>query len=111
MSGAGSLVLSTELTTVYSSIDTGGNGYNSSIAANDNILVLATNVDTISAYSGALSVAINAGKGLGASIVVNTINGTTSAGSTTRPPTLTALATPRPSTTASSRTRSIRPLR
>jgi len=79
MSGAGSLVLSTESTSVYSSIDKGANGYNGSIAANDNVLVLATNVDSISAYSGALSAAINAGKGLGASVVVNTINGTTSA--------------------------------
>jgi hypothetical protein len=54
MSGAGSFALSTEATSVYSSIDKGGNAYNGSIAADDNVLVLASNVDSISTYAGAL---------------------------------------------------------
>ncbi|MDB5636031.1 MAG: leukotoxin LktA family filamentous adhesin [Bradyrhizobium sp.] len=80
LAGAGSLAMSTEATSVYATIDHGANGRNASVGANDNVLVLASNVDTISAYAGALSVAVNAGKGIGASVVVNTISGTTSAG-------------------------------
>ena len=79
MAGAGSLVLSRESTSVYSSIADGGNSRGASVTANNNVLVLAANRDTISAYSGALSVSANSGKGVGASVVVNTIDGTTSA--------------------------------
>eukprot|EP01035_Chromulina_nebulosa_P059247 gene59248-81120_t len=73
LSGAGSFVLSTESTSVYSTIAQGGNNRNASVAANNNVLVLAQNEDSISAYAGALSVSINAGKGIGASVVVNKI--------------------------------------
>ncbi|MDP1581801.1 MAG: leukotoxin LktA family filamentous adhesin, partial [Bradyrhizobium sp.] len=79
LSGAGSLVLSTESTSVYSTIADGGNSRGASVTADNNVLVLAANADNISAYSGALSVSANSGKGIGASVVVNMIDGTTSA--------------------------------
>ncbi|MGA7964778.1 MAG: leukotoxin LktA family filamentous adhesin, partial [Gammaproteobacteria bacterium] len=79
LAGAGSLALSTEATSVHSTIDSGGNGYNSSVAANNNVLVLASNTDSISAYAGALSVSIGGGKGVGAAVVVNKVGGKTSA--------------------------------
>lgn len=80
LAGAGSLALSTESTTVYSTIDQGGNNRGASVTANNNVLVLASNTDSIDVYAGAGSIAIDSGKGVGASVVVNTINGTTSAG-------------------------------
>lgn len=80
LAGAGSLALSMESTHVYSTIDQGGNSHGANVTANNNVLVLASNTDTIAAYAGAASIAVDAGKGIGASVVVNTINGTTSAG-------------------------------
>ncbi|MCK9919144.1 leukotoxin LktA family filamentous adhesin [Microbacteriaceae bacterium K1510] len=80
LAGAGSLALSMESTTVYSTIDQGGNNTGASVTANNNVLVLASNTDSIAAYAGAGSIAVDSGKGIGASVVVNTIDGTTSAG-------------------------------
>ena len=79
MAGAGSFAISTEGTSVYSAIGSGGNGYNSAVDAKGNALVLASNSDSISAYAGALSISAGAKSAAGASVVVNTINGTTSA--------------------------------
>ncbi|MBN8985682.1 MAG: hypothetical protein J0H32_14705, partial [Rhizobiales bacterium] len=79
LAGAGSLALSMESTTVYSAIADGGDGRGSTVTANNNVLVLASNADTIGAYAGALALSFNSGKGMGASVVVNTIDGTTSA--------------------------------
>lgn len=79
LAGAGSLALSVESTTVYSAIADGGDGRGSTVTANNNALVLAANADTIGAYAGALALSFNSGKGMGASVVVNTIGGTTSA--------------------------------
>ncbi|MGB3487899.1 MAG: leukotoxin LktA family filamentous adhesin [Xanthobacteraceae bacterium] len=79
LAGAGSLALSMESTTVYSAIADGGDGRGSTVTANNNALVLAANADTIGAYAGALALSFNSGKGMGASVVVNTIGGTTSA--------------------------------
>ncbi|MGN6460687.1 MAG: leukotoxin LktA family filamentous adhesin, partial [Pseudolabrys sp.] len=80
ISGSASIVISTESTSVYSGITKGGNNAGSSVTANSSVVVGAANADDISAYAGAISISINSGKGLGASVVVNTINGTTSAG-------------------------------
>ncbi|MBN8976663.1 MAG: leukotoxin LktA family filamentous adhesin [Rhizobiales bacterium] len=79
LAGAGSLALSMESTTVYSAIADGGDGRGSTVTANNNALVLAANADTIGAYAGALALSFNSGKGMGASVVVNTVGGTTSA--------------------------------
>ena len=79
ISGSASIAISTESTSVYSGITKGGNNTGSSVTANGSVVVGAANADDISTYAGAISVSINSGKGLGASIVVNTINGTTSA--------------------------------
>ncbi|WP_148287864.1 hypothetical protein [Rhodopseudomonas sp. B29] len=80
LAGAGSLAMSTESTAVISTIDQGGHNRGSTVAANNNVVVSAANVDTIAAYAGAVAISINSGKGIGASVVVNTINGMTSAG-------------------------------
>ncbi|MCD0419854.1 leukotoxin LktA family filamentous adhesin [Rubrivivax sp. JA1024] len=80
LAGAGSLAMSTESTTVISTIDQGGHNRGSTVSANNNVVVSAANTDTIAAYAGAVAIAINSGKGIGASVVVNTINGMTSAG-------------------------------
>jgi hypothetical protein len=79
MAGAGSFAISTEATSVYSAIGSGGNGYNSAVDAKGNALVLASNADSISAYAGALSVSAGAKSAAGASVVVNIVSGTTSA--------------------------------
>lgn len=77
--GAGSLALSTEASTVIASITGGGNATGADIDAGNNVLVLAGNRELISAYAGALAVSAFAGKGIGASVVVNKISSTTSA--------------------------------
>jgi len=79
MSGAGSLAISTQSGKVYSSIVLGGANVGSNVTALGNVLVLAKNANDISVFAGAISAALSAGKGLGASVVVNTINGETGA--------------------------------
>ncbi|WP_168192777.1 leukotoxin LktA family filamentous adhesin [Undibacter mobilis] len=79
MSGAGSLAISTQSGKVYASIVLGGANVGSNVTALGNVLVLADNDNAIAAYAGAVSAALSAGKGLGASVVVNTINGETGA--------------------------------
>ncbi|MBI5131767.1 MAG: leukotoxin LktA family filamentous adhesin, partial [Rhodopseudomonas palustris] len=80
LAGAGSLAMSTESTTVLAAIDQGGNNNRSNVTADNNVVVSAANTESIAAYAGALAFAANSGKGIGASVVVNTIDGTTSAG-------------------------------
>lgn len=79
MSGAGSLAISMQSGKVYSSIVLGGANVGSNVTALGNVLVLAKNANDISVFAGAISAALSAGKGLGASVVVNTINGETGA--------------------------------
>lgn len=79
MSGAGSLAISTQSGKVYSSIVLGGANVGANVTALGNVLVLAKNANDISVFAGAISAALSAGKGLGASVVVNTINGETGA--------------------------------
>ena len=79
MSGAGSLAMSTQSGKVFSSIVLGGANVGSTVTALGNVLVLAKNANDISVFAGAISAALSAGKGLGASVVVNTINGETGA--------------------------------
>ncbi len=77
ISGAGSIVVSTEATTVNSYIGKGALSVGSDVDANGNVVVTAANRDKIAAYAGALSVSAGAGSGIGISFVLNTISGNT----------------------------------
>jgi len=79
LSGAGSLAISTEATTVYSIIADGADSVGSTVSAQNNALVLASNSDAIATGAGALSISRSKGAGVGASVVVNEISGGTTA--------------------------------
>ena len=79
ISGAGSIAIATEGTTVNAYIAKGAASVGSDVDVNNNVVVTAANNDSIAAYAGALSVSAGSGKGIGVSFVLNTINGNTDA--------------------------------
>lgn len=74
LTGAGSISLSTEATSVYASIVN-----SATVAAQNNVILLANNSDAITVYAGSLALSAGTGTTASASVLVNEISGTTSA--------------------------------